>query len=118
MCIKALKVGPWQLKYVPNHFKTQEICDKAVRDDSSSLQYASDWFVTMEWVYMGYDGSEHCDDDDDEDNFFKQYDGYKKRKAQKASIKEELLPITRHPSRYWDWCVPEYEKRDTEALWA
>ena len=52
MRIKALKVGPWQLKYVPNHFKTQEICDKAVRDDSSSLQYASNWFVTMEWVYM------------------------------------------------------------------
>ena len=32
-------------------------------------------------------------DDDDEDHFFKWCDGYKKRKAQKASIKEELLPI-------------------------
>ena len=27
---------------------------------------------------------------DDEDHFFKWYDGYKKRKAQKASIKEVL----------------------------
>ena len=50
--------------------------------------------------------------------FFKWYDGYKKRKAQKASIKEELMPITWHPSRWWDWCVPEDEKNHTEKLWA
>ena len=56
--------------------------------------------------------SEYCDDDDDdEDNFFRQHEGYKKRKAQKASIKEELMPIAWHPSRRWDWCVPEDEKK-------
>ena len=38
------------------------------------------------------------------------YDGYKKRKAQKAKIKEELLPIPWHPSRWQDWCVPGAEK--------
>ena len=27
------------------------------------------------------------------------YEGYKKRKTQKAKIKEELLPIAWHPSR-------------------
>ena len=48
----------------------------------------------------------------------KWYDGYKKRKAQKAKIKEELLPITWHPSRYWDWCMSEDEKKETEKLWA
>ena len=26
--------------------------------------------------------------------------------------------IFRHPSGWWDWCFPEDEKRDTEALWA
>ena len=68
---------------------------------------------------MWYDESEYCDDDDDddEDNFFKWYDGYKKRKAQKASRKEELLSITWHPSRWWNWCVSKDEKGDTEALW-
>ena len=74
-----------------------------MRDDSSSLQYGPDWFVTRKGVVMWYDESEYCDDDDDddddEDNFFKWYDGYKKRKAQKASRKEELLSITWHPSR-------------------
>ena len=41
----------------------------------------------------------------------------KKRKAQKAKIKEELLPIAWHPLTWWDWCVPEDEKRETEKLW-
>ena len=31
--------------------------------------------------------------------------------AQKAKIKEEFLPIAWHPSRWWDWCVSEDEKR-------
>ena len=59
---------------------------------------------------------EYCDENDDEDNLFKWYDGYKKRKVQKASIKEELLPIAWHPSRYWDWCMSEDEKQETEKL--
>ena len=51
-------------------------------------------------LWYDYNDNEYCDDndddddDDDEDNFFKWYEGYKKRKVQKASIKEELLPIT------------------------
>ena len=36
---------------------------------------------------MRYDNSEYCDD---EDNFFKWYKVYKKRKVKKASIKEEF----------------------------
>ena len=53
----------------------------------------------------GYDDGEYSDDDDDdddEDNFFKWYDGYKKRKAQKAAIREGLMSIVWHPSRWWD----------------
>ena len=44
---------------------------------------------------MWHDDIAYCNDD--EDNFFKWYDRYKKRKVQKASIKEELLPIAWHP---------------------
>ena len=90
------------------------MCDKTLKDDSSSLQYAPDWFVTREGVDMWYDDSEYCDDD--EDNFFKWYDRHKKRKAQKASITEELMSIAWHPSRWSDWCVPANEIRDTEAF--
>ena len=41
----------------------------------------------------------------------------KKRRAQKAKIKEELMPIAWHPPRWWDWCIPEDEKKETEKLW-
>ena len=82
--------------------------DKAVRDGSSSLQFVSEWFMTLGQIDMRYD--HYYDDDighwdDDEDKFFEWYDGYKKRKAQTASIREGLLPISWYPSRYWDWCM-------------
>ena len=32
-------------------------------------------------------------------------------------LNEELLPIAWHPSRYWDWYVPEDYKKETEKLW-
>ena len=29
------------------------------------------------------------------------------------------MPIAWHPSKWWDWCVPEEEKTETEILlWA
>ena len=31
MCIMTIEVGPWRLEDVPDHFKTQEICVKAVK---------------------------------------------------------------------------------------
>ena len=63
---------------------------------------------------MWYDDSKY---DDDEGNFLKWYDRYKKYKAQKASIKEDLMPITWYPSRCWDWCVSEDEnKRNRKIL--
>ena len=40
------------------------------------------------------------------------YEGYKKRKAKKAQINEELMPNAWHPSRWWGWCVTEDEKKD------
>ena len=116
MCEGAVEVSPWQLKYVPDHFKMEKMCDKVVWEDPFSLQFVSDWFVTREELHMWYDDSEYCDGDDDEDNFFKWCDGYKKRKVQKASIKE-ALSIAWHPSGQWNWCVPEDEKKETEKLW-
>ena len=59
------------------------------------------------------------DDNDDwyDNKLIERYNGYKKRKAQKAKIKEELLPIAWHSSKYWDWCMSEDEKQEREKLW-
>ena len=62
------------------------------------------------------DDGDHWDNDDDEDKFFEWYDGYKKRKAQKTSIKKELTPIAWHLSRYWDWCISEDEKKRNRKM--
>ena len=53
-----------------------------------------------------------------DDKLIEWYEGYQKRKAQKAQIKKELMPIAWHPSRWWDWCVPEDEKKETVTMWA
>ena len=45
MSNKAVEVDPWQLKDVPNRFKKQKMCDKAVKDYPSSLLFVPDWFV-------------------------------------------------------------------------
>ena len=34
MCERAIKDDPWALEFVPDHFKTQEMCDKAVSKDT------------------------------------------------------------------------------------
>ena len=47
----------------------------------------------------------------------KWYNGYKKRRAQKAKIKEELMPIAWHHDHVMDWCMSEDEQKDMEKLW-
>ena len=53
------------------------MCDAAVREDSLSLQYVPDWFVTQQQVKIWHD------DKDDDDELIEWYNAYKKLKAQK-----------------------------------
>ena len=114
VCENAVEKGPRMLIYVPDRFKTWEMCEKAVEDDSSSLQYVPDWFVTHQKIKLWHDDHDYSDND----RLIEWYEGYKKRQTQKAKIKKELMPIAWHPSRYWDWCMSEEEKEETEKLWA
>ena len=107
MCIIVVEADPSNLGNVLDLLKTREMCNKAVKGDSFSLQYVPDWFVTREGTYMWHDDSYDDDGDywvagDDDGKFFKWYEGYKKRKVQKAKVKEEHLPIVWHPSRWRD----------------
>ena len=114
MCNEAAGACPWTLEHVPNDLKTQEMCNEAVRRGPWNLRHVPDWFVTQQQIKAWHDDYYFCNDN----RLIKWYDGYQKRKAQKASIKEELMPIAWHPSRWWGGCIPEDEKKDTEALWA
>ena len=108
MFIKAVEVDPWHLYGVPDHFKTQEMCDKAAKDYLFSLQFVPYWFITQQQIDVWYDDDYVYNDN----KMIKWHDGYTEwPKAQKASIKEELLHNAWHPNRVIDWCMPEDEKR-------
>ena len=110
---KAFEEDPSSLLYVPNHFKTQKMCDKAFNENFFPLKFIPDWFVTQQQIRIWYDDSFY---DDNYDEVLWWYDGYKKRKEQKAQTKEELLPIIRHPDRVMDQIMPEDKNRETEKL--
>ena len=110
MCIKILEKNPRLLWYVPDQFKTQrtceralwlsssflqlvpdqyvkqEVCADAVRDEPFSLQYVPDWFLTQQQIKIWHDDDYYCN----YDKFIRWYNGCKKRKPQKAKIKDEL----------------------------
>ena len=75
--------------FVPDRYKTQEMCDETVEKVSWSLEYVPNWFVTQGQI-LWRDDNDYCNDD----RLIEWYEGYQNRKAQKASIKKELIPIT------------------------
>ena len=110
MCNEAMRIEPYSLPFVPDCFKTQEICNKAIDIDSfvlwhildnlktqvmcvkageaglGLLAYVPDWFVTHQQIKVWHDDEEYCDHDE----FIKWYNGYQKRRTQKAKAKKEL----------------------------
>ena len=99
-----MKRSPCALWCVPDQYKTQEMCNKVVEENPRVLELVPDQFVTQEMCKeavkkspcaLWYKGYEHC-------------------KAQKAKIKEELMPVAWHRGRCWKWCVPEDEKKELE----
>ena len=89
------------------------MCKKAVKIGLYNLKFVPDLFVTQEQIKIWHDHNHYCYDD----KIVEWYEGHQKCKAQKAKIKDELMPTAWHPSRWWDWCIPEEEKKETEKLW-
>ena len=106
MCDKAIEIEPFTLRHVPDNLKTQGMCIREVEAGLGLLEYVPDWFVTQQQTKIWPDDDEYCDDDD----LIKWHNGYQKQKAQKAKIKEELMPTAWHPNRVMDWCKSEDEK--------
>ena len=67
------------------------------------MQFVSDWFVSQQQLDVWYDDDYWYHDDE----VIEWYDEYKKRKAQKTKIKEELMPIAWYLDRVMDWCISE-----------
>ena len=48
MCNRTVNEWPWLLGYVPDQYKTEEMCYRAVERYLSSLQFVPDWFGTQQ----------------------------------------------------------------------
>ena len=43
---------------------------------------------------------------------------YHHKRQYYGDLCDELMPVAWHPDRWWDWCVPEDEKKETSKLWS
>ena len=99
MCNKEVDIKPHFLVLVPDRLRAEEMCNKAVCKYPWLLKYLPDWFVTQQQLKLWHDDDYYCNDDE----IIKWYDGNKKRKAQKVKLKEVLMPSAWHPSSWWNW---------------
>ena len=63
---------------IPDRFKTQEMCIRAVKVDPWLLYDVPDWFVVLQEMW--------CKDFDDSVYFIRWRNAYQKRKAQRVQI--------------------------------
>ena len=85
---RAVEKYPLYLSDVSDHFKTQDMCDKPVRRKPWSLKHVPDLFVTEVQIKLWHDDAYYCNDNE----MIEWYRDYQKGKAQKAKIKDELMP--------------------------
>ena len=50
MCGRTISDDSFQLIYIPDQYKTQQMCDKAVDDFLPTLNFVPDWFVTSRMI--------------------------------------------------------------------
>ena len=50
MCDSIIYDDPFLLRYVPDQYKTQQMCDKAVDDCLAALKFVPNWFVTSKTI--------------------------------------------------------------------
>ena len=97
MCNEALHIGSYSLLYVPDQYETQQMSSELMHTRPTFVDLVSDHFKTQEMCIKAVE-----------------VDPYKKRKTQKTKIKEELLPTAWHPTRMRDCCMLEDDKKETE----
>ena len=103
-----MDIEPRFLVLLPDHLKIRGMFKKAVEKYIWLLKYVPDYFVTYQQIKIWHDNDDYCNNN----GLIKWHKGYQKRRVHKAKIKEELLPVVWHPSRWWDWCAPEDEKTE------
>ena len=50
MCDKFVSEKPFKLEYCHDRYKTQELCNKTIDDFLPALKFVPDWFVTSKMI--------------------------------------------------------------------
>ena len=50
MCDRVISEDPFMLVYCPDKYKIQKMCDEAVDDCLAALKFIPDWFVTRKMI--------------------------------------------------------------------
>ena len=102
MCTDSVKRNACMFIYVPEQLKNREMSEFVVKKYAWLFQFVPDCFISAEMLEKFQD-----------DGWL---EAYKHRKAQKAKIKEEVLPVAYHPDCVIDWCFDQEEKKALEKL--
>ena len=47
---RIISVDPFLIRYVPDQYKTQQMCDKATDDCLAAFKFVPDWFLTSKMI--------------------------------------------------------------------
>ena len=61
MCDRVVSKDSFMLKYYPDRYKAQKMCDESVADCLSALKFVADWFVTDKMIKKLHKPSFHND---------------------------------------------------------
>ena len=50
MCNSIICEDPFSIRYVPDEYKTHQMCDKAADSCLAALKFLSDWFVGSKMI--------------------------------------------------------------------
>ena len=90
MCEEVMHVRSAAFLLIRDRLKTQEMCIRAVKVDPWQLYDVPDWFVVLQKMWHE-DFHDDDDDDDDDDEIIKWYDGYKKTQGSKSKNKRRTF---------------------------
>ena len=127
MCDGAVDDSLATLKLIPDQFLTSKMIKKNfialyanenmlyVNEDSGTVVFNCNGMNILNINLNNIDLDNNLDENDPPTiNLIRLLSGhieFEKGKALKKIINEELMPIAWHSNRWWDCCVPEYEKK-------
>ena len=133
LCDKAVDAYLPPLKFVPDWFVTNKMLGKHENVvfsnddidlddiDSDVVTYFSDdiGFNTIDLNNINLD-DDNFDEDDPEIiihvRLMAWCNTYKQHKACKKELRKELMLVAWNLARWWNWCIPEDEKKEIEPL--